>query len=661
MADPTPIPTQESALSILRERTLSFWLQATQQKPDVKARLFQGTTIEGTFVATDSESNRFRINNLQTPIGIYECAVIRGTDVDVVEVKLGDEIRLLRCSFAAFQASQSHDAISHQMASSLTSLTVNKGNTRFAPTVKPRANRKPATPAETTPKPVVPAATTIAAEIIVTEPLPPVVEKENALRLSAATPQPPAIVSTSAMITKINKGKAPEVTSATIIKPSIDKGKGRAVPPAITRQEKTTPNGSSSKPSPPSAPTAAISKRKGKAKAKSTTSRSKGIVASDPSTSTDPAAGSSTLTTPKRRGKAIATPINNLDAPTADTESVASSTAGGRRRAPRKRKEQEPTPMLTLEEVPNPTRAEYLDRPISDFTRDLGEGVVSKAYKEFEEQRLRKRKEMMETIKGMVETTEEMNKAKEETRRGKKKKKENENVEAESSVAAGKRKANEVREEGVDSGGPAEKRPKSKESAFAPQVRMVNGKIVLDEESLLIDRSAMAQDENEGPMEYVEETAMTRLVNSVTHSKRVRTEKWSEAETELFYEALTQWGTDFNIISKLFPNRTRRQIKAKYNKEDRARRWKVSEAIMVNRRTPDMEKYTELTGRTFMENPPIDDVAQDAQEARQEEARQEEASVATQFSTVPSGGQQELEEEIVGTIDDEEIIGMIKY
>lgn len=41
-------------------------------------------------MATDSESNRFRINNLQTPIGIYECAVIRGADVDVVEVKLGD-------------------------------------------------------------------------------------------------------------------------------------------------------------------------------------------------------------------------------------------------------------------------------------------------------------------------------------------------------------------------------------------------------------------------------------------------------------------------------------------------------------------------------------------------------------------------------------------
>lgn len=74
---------------------------------------------------------------------------------------------------------------------------------------------------------------------------------------------------------------------------------------------------------------------------------------------------------------------------------------------------------------------------------------------------------------------------------------------------------------------------------------MVNGKIVLDEESLLIDRSAMVQDENEGPMEYVEETAMTRLVNSVTHSKRVRTEKWSEAETELFYEVSVMNGPSY--------------------------------------------------------------------------------------------------------------------
>ncbi|RUP02631.1 hypothetical protein BC936DRAFT_140618 [Jimgerdemannia flammicorona] len=47
--------------------------------------------VKGTFVATDSENNRFRINGLQTPMGVYERAVIRGTDVDVLEIELGDD------------------------------------------------------------------------------------------------------------------------------------------------------------------------------------------------------------------------------------------------------------------------------------------------------------------------------------------------------------------------------------------------------------------------------------------------------------------------------------------------------------------------------------------------------------------------------------------
>ena len=44
--------------------------------------------------------------------------------------------------------------------------------------------------------------------------------------------------------------------------------------------------------------------------------------------------------------------------------------------------------------------------------------------------------------------------------------------------------------------------------------------------------------------------------------------KWSKQETELFYKAMEQFGTDFTLIqSSLFPSRTRRQVKAKYLKE----------------------------------------------------------------------------------------------
>tara|TARA_B100001778_G_scaffold223039_1_gene184935 strand:- start:21 stop:434 length:414 start_codon:yes stop_codon:yes gene_type:complete len=43
--------------------------------------------------------------------------------------------------------------------------------------------------------------------------------------------------------------------------------------------------------------------------------------------------------------------------------------------------------------------------------------------------------------------------------------------------------------------------------------------------------------------------------------------KWSKQETELFYKAMEQFGTDFTLIQRLFPSRTRRQVKAKYLKE----------------------------------------------------------------------------------------------
>ncbi|XP_059625614.1 uncharacterized protein LOC132268770 isoform X2 [Cornus florida] len=55
--------------------------------------------------------------------------------------------------------------------------------------------------------------------------------------------------------------------------------------------------------------------------------------------------------------------------------------------------------------------------------------------------------------------------------------------------------------------------------------------------------------------------------------------RWSKQETELFYEAVRQFGTDLSMVQQLFPDRTRRQVKLKYKKEERQHPLRLREAL----------------------------------------------------------------------------------
>lgn len=123
--------------------------------------------------------------------------------------------------------------------------------------------------------------------------------------------------------------------------------------------------------------------------------------------------------------------------------------------------------------------------------------------------------------------------------------------------------------------------------------RVVNGEIVEDEETLQIDRRAQAQAEIAMQAPVEEENDLTRFHNRATYmNDRKRDEKdrvpmwksksdpWSEDETDRFYEALKNWGTDFMIISQLFPPKTRAQIKKKFNREERIDPERVTAALL---------------------------------------------------------------------------------
>jgi hypothetical protein len=48
----------------------------------------------------------------------------------------------------------------------------------------------------------------------------------------------------------------------------------------------------------------------------------------------------------------------------------------------------------------------------------------------------------------------------------------------------------------------------------------------------------------------------------------------------LFPQALAQWGTDFEMIARLFPHRNRRQIKLKFTREEKFAAAKVTDYLL---------------------------------------------------------------------------------
>ncbi|ESW29051.1 hypothetical protein PHAVU_002G039700 [Phaseolus vulgaris] len=77
--------------------------------------------------------------------------------------------------------------------------------------------------------------------------------------------------------------------------------------------------------------------------------------------------------------------------------------------------------------------------------------------------------------------------------------------------------------------------------------------------------------------------------------KRPRRGKWSKQDTEVFYEAIRELGTDFSMIQQLFPDKTRRQIKLKYKKEEREHYLRLRDAI--HNRSKDHSHYKLLIER----------------------------------------------------------------
>ncbi|CAA7265938.1 unnamed protein product [Cyclocybe aegerita] len=133
-------------------------------------------------------------------------------------------------------------------------------------------------------------------------------------------------------------------------------------------------------------------------------------------------------------------------------------------------------------------------------------------------------------------------------------------------------------------------------SRFNVQVRIgPNGEMVIDEESLVVDRV-----ENDGTENYthVVESDHTKFVNSGTYSKRFRGSRWSAEETELFYDALSQYGENYELIAYVLPGRDRKSCKNKFKAEDKKNHARINHCL-ANSTPVDVKTLSRMTGKDF--------------------------------------------------------------
>ena len=114
---------------------------------------------------------------------------------------------------------------------------------------------------------------------------------------------------------------------------------------------------------------------------------------------------------------------------------------------------------------------------------------------------------------------------------------------------------------------------------IGPRYHVVDGRIELIQDSGTIDRERDADREIDAMIITEEDDLTTRITSRsfMKNNKRFPNEfilpgqgkRWNHQSTDLFYQGLRSFGTDFQMIAHMFPGMTRRSIKTKFTREER--------------------------------------------------------------------------------------------
>ena len=160
-----------------------------------------------------------------------------------------------------------------------------------------------------------------------------------------------------------------------------------------------------------------------------------------------------------------------------------------------------------------------------------------------------------------------------------------------------------------------------------PNTIIVDGQIRIDEDSLQIDRHAAAAIERAAEqLEAVDESDLTRKVNSGSWMKRDRSGGWNALLTERFYDGLRMFGTDFEMISKMFPGRTRHKIKLKFVKEEKVNYERIRATLLGQPIPVDLPEFEKMAGTEFDDPQELErDIEEDRKRLEEETAAEKQA------------------------------------
>lgn len=201
------------------------------------------------------------------------------------------------------------------------------------------------------------------------------------------------------------------------------------------------------------------------------------------------------------------------------------------------------------------------------------------------------------------------------------------------------------------------------------QLTYSSGRIGVAQESVTVNRHAQGPEEAE--REVIEEKEEEVMTNSATFSKREKPERWDEDETLAFYRAVSQWGTDFTLISQLFPGRSRRQIKAKFKLEEKRNPVQIQLAVMRKLHISSSE-FSERTGTEITAAKIIEqdlkrvreehELSMKSKQERSEITKQQDMEAALLADAQKYGGDvpvKKKEEHVDGEEPTEEIVGTV--
>ncbi|KAL6633923.1 hypothetical protein ACP70R_026594 [Stipagrostis hirtigluma subsp. patula] len=241
---------------------------------------------------------------------------------------------------------------------------------------------------------------------------------------------------------------------------------------------------------------------------------------------------------------------DNLELSAADQDSGSCDdyTTGGKRKVRRKSKdginEEPPSDLMSIEETQQHKVGKDKNQVSSrGRKRTLKDPVTEKPEKKLTH---RIRQKRMQEVRNLLETPDKIDHMK--------------------LTATHLRLLQEVRE-GV----------KGKEVTSGPSFNTCNSK-----NDDLDDSNPYGEEEHDFHDDRTENNAIQNATKLNYHSymnKQTRA-KWSKSDTDLFYQGLRQFGSDFAMIQQLFPDKTRHQIRQKFKTEDKKNPMLVHDAII---------------------------------------------------------------------------------